>query len=156
MNRQCAVALLSGLLFAVGLGLSGMTQPQKVLAFLDVFGAWDPALLFVMIGAISVHMIPALRAGRLNARPMLGESFKVAGNTSIDARLIAGAALFGMGWGAAGYCPGPAVVSVVTLTPTTLSFVGAMLCGMAVYAAAFDRKARVTQGGSEDDVASQA
>lgn len=118
MNR---IAFFCGVVFAVGLGLAGMTAPAKVIGFLHVTGAWDPSLALVMLGAIGVHVWFALRGGQA---PAPG---------GVDARLLAGAALFGIGWGIAGYCPGPAVVSLVTLSPDVLAFVGAMLAGMLVH-----------------------
>lgn len=120
MNR---IAFLAGVVFAIGLGIAGMTQPAKVVGFLDVAGAWDPSLALVMLGAIGVHVWFARRGGKT---PAPG---------GVDARLLGGAALFGIGWGIAGYCPGPAVVSLVTLSPDVLAFVGAMLAGMLLYRA---------------------
>jgi len=130
--------------FAIGLGTAGMTQPAKVAAFLDVTGHWDPSLALVMVGAISVHFL-LLRTKR--ERPRFAETFKVPSATRVDARLLAGAALFGIGWGIAGFCPGPAVVSVVTGAPDVLGFVVAMLAGMFVYGVVCER------GGVRDDEA---
>jgi uncharacterized membrane protein YedE/YeeE len=130
-----AVSFVSGLLFAAGLALSGMTQPSKVLGFLDFTGSWNPSLLFVMAGAIGVHIAfaqRALRAMRSGGRPALADSFQVPTSTRIDARLIGGAALFGMGWGLAGICPGPALVSVARLTPSGVGFVAAMAAGILI------------------------
>jgi uncharacterized membrane protein YedE/YeeE len=135
VKRMQWVAFVSGVLFAVGLGLSGMTQPSKVIAFLDVFGAWDPSLAFVMLGAIAVHITVARRAARPAARPLLAARFMLPTSTQIDGRLVTGAALFGLGWGAAGFCPGPALVSLVSLSWTTLLFVAAMLVGMLLHTA---------------------
>ena len=133
MKRMHLVAFLSGLLFALGLGLSSMTNPAKVIAFLDVFGHWDPSLAFVMIGAVGVHLVFALRVRRPAARPVLAAHFVLPTSKTMDKRLVVGSALFGLGWGAAGFCPGPAVVSVVTLTPNTLLFVSAMIVGMLLH-----------------------
>lgn len=141
MNRQSWIALVSGLLFALGLGASGMTQPGKVIGFLDVFGAWDPSLALVMIGAIAVHVVFARRALGHAARPLFAERFLLPTASRVDGRLVAGSALFGLGWGTAGFCPGPAVVSLVTFSPKTLLFVASMLVGMLVYAVAFERPA---------------
>jgi len=102
--------VISGVLFAVGLALGGMTQPEKILGFLDIFGAWDPSLLFVMLGAVGVHSI-AYRLTMRRASPVFAESFHVPRRQELDARLIGGATLFGIGWGLAGYCPGPALVA---------------------------------------------
>ena len=142
MRRQYIASFVTGALFAVGLGISGMTQPAKVIAFLDVFGAWDPSLAFVMVGAIGVHLFANLRMRRPEAQPVFAERFNVPTKRKPDVRLVAGAALFGLGWGAAGFCPGPAVVSSVTLGATTLIFVGAMLAGMALHALLFEGRKR--------------
>ncbi|XXY47582.1 YeeE/YedE family protein [Sorangium sp. So ce269] len=142
--RQNALALLAGALFAVGLGVSGMTQPSRVIGFLDVAGDWDPSLAFVMAGAISVHFLAyrALRrqesaaarggAARTPRFPLLADRLVVPTRTDLDARLFAGAALFGVGWGLAGYCPGPALVSLATGSHAVLAFVAAMAAGMAI------------------------
>ncbi|XXR71520.1 DUF6691 family protein [Sorangium sp. So ce388] len=142
--RQNALALLAGALFAVGLGVSGMTQPSRVIGFLDVAGDWDPSLAFVMAGAISVHFLAyralrrqqgaAARGGPARAPrfPLLADRVVVPTRTDLDARLFAGAALFGVGWGLAGYCPGPALVSLATGSHAVLAFVAAMAAGMAI------------------------
>ena len=139
MKKTHLVAFASGLVFAAGLGLGGMTQPAKVMDFLDVTGAWDPSLALVMLGAIAVHAL-VVWWGRRAERPLLADRFTLPSARGIDARLLAGAALFGLGWGAAGFCPGPALVSVVTLSPQALTVVLAMLGGMAVHAAVFERR----------------
>lgn len=120
------IAFLSGLVFAAGLGLSGMTQPAKVLAFLDVGGAWDPSLAFVMVGAIAVHAV-AWRIAR--RRGIVIEVPK-----AIDARLVGGAALFGIGWGLSGWCPGPAFVAVGSGLESAWVFALAMFWGHALVA----------------------
>jgi uncharacterized membrane protein YedE/YeeE len=159
MKRSTLVSLVvfaAGLVFAIGLGFSGMTQPSKVIAFLDVFGAWDPSLAFVMGGAIGVHALFAWRAnssrGSLARTPQFADRFVLPEARGVDARLLAGAALFGVGWGIAGYCPGPAVVSLVTLAPETLGFVGAMVAGMMAYALLFERGARKSDESDEERV----
>jgi uncharacterized membrane protein YedE/YeeE len=121
-------ALVSGLVFAVGLGIAGMTQPSRVIGFLDVFGAWDPSLAFVMAGAIAVFMPVFWWVRRVLARPLQLPTHK-----RIDVPLVAGSAMFGVGWGLAGYCPGPALVSLVTLTGPALAFGAAMLAGMRLH-----------------------
>lgn len=132
MRLDRAATFAAGALFALGLGLSGMTDPRNVLAFLDVSGRWDPSLALVMGGAIGVHALAARRLRR-RAAP-LGESrFSLLRVPRVDGRLLAGAALFGLGWGVAGFCPGPAIVSLVTLSPSTLAFVGAMVAAMVVF-----------------------
>lgn len=133
MKRGDFVALFGGLLFALGLGISGMTLPTKVLGFLDVAGDWDPTLVFVMLGAVGVHVLAAQRAKRRDAKPVLADAFDLPTKTRIDAPLVLGAALFGIGWGASGFCPGPSLVSLAGLAPTTLLFVGAMVVGMLVH-----------------------
>jgi uncharacterized membrane protein YedE/YeeE len=120
----------AGLAFALGLGVAGMTRPENVIAFLDVAGAWDPALAFVMAGAIGVHAL-ALLLGRRRVRPVLEPKFEAPSKTGIDARLLAGAAIFGVGWGASGLCPGPALVALMSLSPSVLAFVPAMVVGTA-------------------------
>jgi uncharacterized membrane protein YedE/YeeE len=123
------VAFASGMLFAIGLCVSGMTQPSKVIGFLDVRGAWDPSLACVMVGAIGVYAVAARWAGSA-ARPLFASTFQLPTRSAIDAPLIAGAALFGIGWGLAGYCPGPAVASLTSFAPPTVAFLAAMLVGM--------------------------
>ena len=126
------VAFVSGLLFACGLGLAGMTRPEKVLAFLDVAGAWDPTLALVMVAAIAVHAPVAWWALRRRA-PLLGDRYELPARRDVDGALVAGAALFGVGWGLGGYCPGPALVSLVAGAPGTELFVAAMVVGMGVH-----------------------
>lgn len=128
-RRRSALALAAGALFGVGLGVSGMAHPGKVLAFLDVAGDWDPTLLFVMAGAIGAHFWAYRWAGRRSA-PLFDERFHIPPGKPIDARLSLGAVLFGVGWGVGGYCPGPAVVSLATLGMPVLVFVVSMLLGM--------------------------
>lgn len=119
---------LLGALFAVGLGISGMTQPLKVLGFLDIFGAWDPALLFVMGSAVMVNFVGyRLAIGR--AHPLLAAAFDIPTRRDIDWQLITGASLFGVGWGLAGFCPGPALVAVASGSHDVLLFVAAMFAG---------------------------
>ncbi len=123
---------LCGLLFALGLGVSGMTNPEKIIAFLDVTGDWDPSLLFVMGGAVGVNML-FYRLTLKRPRPALETSFVIPSLRKINTRLISGAALFGVGWGLTGYCPGPVVVSSVTGWPSVLAFIAAMLAGMLLF-----------------------
>jgi uncharacterized membrane protein YedE/YeeE len=128
VTRAHGVALASGLLFALGLGISGMTNPAKVIAFLDVAGPnWDSSLAFVMLGAIAVHAV-FLRLSK-RERPYLADAYDAPNRFQIDTDLVLGAALFGLGWGASGFCPGPAVVSLVTFAPGVLVFVTGMLLG---------------------------
>ncbi|APE44468.1 hypothetical protein BOO69_14385 [Sulfitobacter alexandrii] len=120
---------LSGLVFGIGLLLSGMANPAKVLNFLDVFGAWDPSLAFVMGGA-SVTAFVGYRMSWRRHSPALMAEFDVPSATHIDAPLLTGAALFGIGWGIGGFCPGPAWTALPMAAPGTLVFVPAMLIGI--------------------------
>ena len=129
---RAAVAAIAGAMFGAGLLLSGMTRPDKVLGFLDVTGRWDPSLAFVMVGAIGVHAI-AYRLIRRRPSPLLDTRFHWPADTAIDRRLLAGAAVFGVGWGLAGFCPGPALVAAATGASSALVFVGAMFAGMLAY-----------------------
>ena len=119
---------LLGALFAVGLGISGMTQPTKVVGFLDIFGAWDPALMFVMGGAVVVNFVGyRLAVGR--PHPLLAARFDIPSRRDIDWQLLCGASLFGAGWGIAGFCPGPALVALASGSADVMVFVGAMFAG---------------------------
>ncbi len=129
---RTAAALLAGLLFGVGLALSGMLDPARVLGFLDVSGAWDPSLAFVLGGAVSVAALGTVIAGRLD-HPVLAELFDVPTSRRIDVRLVSGSALFGTGWGLAGFCPGPALAALSLGLPKAFVFVGAMLLGMVIF-----------------------
>lgn len=126
------VALLVGTLFGLGLTVSGMTQPQKVIAFLDIFGDWDPSLVFVMVGAIAVHFL-AYRFQKHQTSPLLSDKFFLPEQKAIDRKLIVGSALFGIGWGVGGYCPGPAITSIVSAGSEVFIFVIAMTLGMFAY-----------------------
>ena len=126
------LALLSGLVFGLGLIASGMTDPAKVKGFLDLFGAWDPSLALVMGGAIAVGAA-AVALARRRTLAWSGARIDMPASTLIDARLLWGGVIFGVGWGIAGFCPGPALVSLVSLSPSTLAFVGAMAASMAAY-----------------------
>ena len=123
------VSFVVGLIFSLGLGVSGMTQPQKVIGFLDVFGSWDPSLAFVMIGAISVHLI-GFNFVTKRPSPLFANSFQIPSRRDLDSRLILGSAIFGVGWGIAGYCPGPAITSLIALSPAVLVFLTTMVAGM--------------------------
>jgi uncharacterized membrane protein YedE/YeeE len=130
--KNVAIAFACGALFAVGLCISGMTQPPKVIAFLDLAGDWDPSLMLVMAGAIAVHFVFARRALAAGAKPLCAANFDRPEKTKVDGALVVGAALFGIGWGFGGYCPGPAVASLASVAPTTCAFVGAMIAGMLI------------------------
>ena len=125
---------LVGLLFGLGLLLSGMTDPGKVLGFLDVFGLWDPSLALVMGGAIAVGLF-AFALAKKRTQNFLGGAMRLPGSHDIDRRLVIGAALFGAGWGLAGFCPGPALVSLAAGQPKAAVFVVSMLVGMALFEA---------------------
>jgi uncharacterized protein len=132
MNRVSP--FFSGLLFGLGLCLSGMTNPGKVLGFLDLAGAWDPSLAFVMAGAIAVALV-AFRVASGRAATLSGRPFQRPTSKAIDARLVVGALLFGAGWGLAGLCPGPAIVNLGYLNQRAALFVLAMVAGMTLHAA---------------------
>ena len=126
-------SLLCGLIFGVGLLISGMVQPTKVLGFLDIFGAWDPSLAVVMAAALAVS-VPGFLLVNGRSRPLLGtRSFFWPTKRDIDSPLVVGAALFGIGWGLVGLCPGPALESLATLSPGVLVFVAAMAGGIALH-----------------------
>jgi uncharacterized membrane protein YedE/YeeE len=130
--KDFVIGFATALLFGLGLGIAGMTLPEKVIGFLDVTGAWDPTLAFVMGGAIAIHAV-AYRLIMKRTRPLDGGKFHVPTRRDIDARLIVGAAVFGIGWGLAGICPGPAVVAFAALEPHVLAFLGAMLASMIMF-----------------------
>ncbi|CAI8857773.1 Protein II and X protein [Pseudomonas jessenii] len=133
-------AFFAGLIFGLGLLLAGMANPAKVLAFLDVAGAWDPSLALVMGGAISVAIIP-LNWARKNRQSLLGARMQLPAKNELDARLIGGSLLFGIGWGIAGICPGPAVALLLTWHWQVLIFFSAMLVGMYFFSALESRRA---------------
>jgi len=124
-------ALLAGILFGAGLTISDMVNPARVLNFLDVAGSWDPTLIFVMAGALAVT-IPGYRLVFTRPAPVAGGAFVVPTVRRIDLPLTGGAALFGVGWGLAGICPGPALTDVVTLEPKVFLFIATMLIGMII------------------------
>jgi hypothetical protein len=128
------MAFLAGVMFGIGLLAAGMTNPAKVLAFLDVAGHWDPSLAFVMAAAIGVAFLPFSWA-RLHRTSLLGAPMQLPGKRELDRRLIGGSLLFGVGWGIAGICPGPAVAMLLTGRWQVLLFVVAMLAGMIVFTA---------------------
>ncbi len=129
---QFCSALASGAIFGFGLSMSGMLDPVRVRGFLDIFGVWDPSLAFVLGGAVIVASIGVQITKRMQ-HPTFDNSFHVPTRRRIDARLIIGSALFGLGWGIGGFCPGPAVASLSMGLPQTVLFVIAMLVGMIVH-----------------------
>ena len=126
------MALVSGVLFGVGLTVSDMVNPARVLGFLDVAGSWDPTLAFVMGGALLITFPAFALVGKLR-KPVCADSFQLPGNRIIDTPLVTGAALFGIGWGLVGFCPGPALASLVTLRSDVVLFVASMVAGMALF-----------------------
>ena len=134
-------SLLAGLVFGLGLVVSGMANPAKVLGFLDLGGNWDPSLAFVMAGAIAVGAVAFTVANR-RSRSMLGAEMRLPSARHLDRRLILGSMLFGIGWGVAGFCPGPALVSLGMGEVKALVFVAAMLLGMGAFEL-FERRKRV-------------
>jgi uncharacterized protein len=125
-------ALVVGFVFAIGLGISGMTQPQKVVGFLDLFGNWDPSLIFVMVGGIIVHFL-TYKLIRKRKSPLLSTDWHVPTKKEITPALIIGSLLFGIGWGLGGFCPGPAVTSLASFESKPLIFVLSMLAGMFLF-----------------------
>lgn len=125
-------AFAIGLIFGIGLLLSGMNQPEKILGFLDLTGRWDPSLIFVMVGAVTIGLLGFQIADR---RPLslLGDPVSRSTSNALDGRLLAGAAIFGIGWGLAGVCPGPALVNLGFASGPAAIFVVAMIAGMAAY-----------------------
>ena len=141
-----AVALASGLLFGLGLVVSGMANPAKVLAFLDLAGRWDPSLAFVMAGAIAVGLL-AFRVARRRPESVLGLPMHMPSATAIDRRLVGGSIVFGLGWGLAGFCPGPAVVALGAGSAKAAAFCAAMVLGMGLVERADRRRARTSPPG---------
>jgi uncharacterized membrane protein YedE/YeeE len=130
MNKEWIVALVTGLLFGTGLLISGMTQPEKIISFLDfTSGQWDPTLAFVMIGGIGIHA-PLRLLVLKRPTPLFAMRFDIPTLKEIDKKLIGGSAMFGAGWGLAGFCPGPSLVAAASGSVQALIFVGAMLAGM--------------------------
>jgi uncharacterized membrane protein YedE/YeeE len=129
---QIVMALMAGLIFGIGLIVSGMTNPAKVIGFLDLAGKWDPSLAFVMGGAILVGVV-AFSFARKRDRSLLGAVMRLPTATNIDRRLVMGSLAFGAGWGLAGYCPGPALASLASGGVKPMIFTLAMLAGMALY-----------------------
>jgi uncharacterized protein len=124
---KLVIFLVAGCLFGTGLAFSGMTDPARVIGFLDIFGAWDSALLFVMAGAVGVYGV-----GMLVLRRFGGLKLPLAASSPVDRRLVIGAAIFGLGWGLGGFCPGPALANLGALRTEALVFVPAMALGMFV------------------------
>jgi uncharacterized membrane protein YedE/YeeE len=130
--RAMATSLLAGLLFGIGLGLSQMINPARVTGFLDIFGAWDPTLMFVLGGAVGVTVV-TFRLVMKRAAPLCETQFHLPTRTRVDRRLIAGAAIFGMGWALTGYCPGPGLAGLVLGSLNALIFVAAFAAGLLLF-----------------------
>jgi uncharacterized membrane protein YedE/YeeE len=137
---SAASAVLAGLLFGAGLIIGGMTDPTNVLAFLDFTGAWRPALAFVMAGGVAVHFL-LMQFVLKRPAPILAPTFQLPPATALDRRLLIGSAIFGVGWGLAGFCPGPGLVSGGSGSLSALVFVGAMAVGMLLEHAVLERPA---------------
>ena len=142
-TRRDLAALSAGALFGAGLAISGMTKPSKVLGFLDLFGAWDASLMFVMLGAIGVHWL-AYRFIRGKNMPLFADKFTLPTRRDLDMKLLLGAAIFGVGWGLAGYCPGPSLTSLAAGSGSASLFAAAMLLGMLV-TARLERSPRIAR-----------
>ena len=133
------IALLCGLIFGIGLSLSQMINPNKVLNFLDITGNWDPSLIFVMMGALALAFV-SFKWILKRPAPLLAESFHISRKSSVDKMLILGAAIFGIGWGMSGYCPGPAVAGLGLLSFESVVMVLAIYLGFFAYNRLFDEK----------------
>lgn len=139
--KNSIAALVVGFVFAIGLGLSGMTQPQKVIGFLDLFGQWDPSLIFVMAGAIMVHFV-TYKLIRKKQTPLFDRQWHVPTKKEITPALLVGSFLFGVGWALGGFCPGPAVTSLASLEKVPFVFIISMLAGMWIFKL-LDRKMKI-------------
>lgn len=126
------MSLVAGFIFSIGLVISGMINPDKVIGFLDIFGKWDFSLAFVMGGAVLINLI-TFKFLRMKESPFLNDKFEWPKSTDIDSKLIIGSSLFGIGWGLIGICPGPGIVNLATFDPKIIVFVLSMLTGMIIY-----------------------
>jgi uncharacterized membrane protein YedE/YeeE len=140
-------SLLAGLIFGLGLIVSGMANPEKVLGFLDIAGAWDPSLAFVMAGAIIVGVV-AFTVARKRTLSFLGFNMTLPANNRIEKRLIIGSMMFGIGWGIAGFCPGPALVALGAGEAKGVVFVASMIAGMVIFELFERRKAAAANAGA--------
>ena len=143
------IGLIAGALFGLGLVIAQMTDPRRIIGFLDLFGNWDPRLAFVMVGAIAVHA-PFVFLLRRRGKPFSADKLSIPPETRIDRKLIFGAALFGVGWGLAGYCPGPAIVAAPRNGSAALLTLS-MLAGMWIFGRIFDRRATPSLNVRESD-----
>lgn len=145
--KSAIASLFAGLLFGLGLIVSGMANPEKVLGFLDIAGLWDPSLAFVMGGAIIVGLL-AFTVARKRTLSFLGFSMKVPRHSHIDKRLVIGGLLFGIGWGIAGFCPGPGLVALGAGEIKAIVFVASMVAGMGIFELAERRRSGARPDGS--------
>lgn len=143
--KQMIVNIISGLLFGIGLTLSSMVDPSKVIGFLDVMGNWDPSLSFVMMGALMIAVITFRMIPKRN-KPVFANEFKLSTRTDIDKPLIIGAILFGIGWGMAGYCPGPAIATLGTGGWDSAIFLISMILGSMVQRYLYTKKESMDSG----------
>lgn len=132
MSKNLILSFLSGIIFSIGLGISGMTNPDKVKGFLDILGKWEADLAFVMGSAMFVTFISYQIVNKMK-KPLFEKSFSIPNNKKIDYKLIGGSALFGLGWGISGFCPGPALTSLVTFKPEVILFIVSMFTGFFIY-----------------------
>jgi uncharacterized protein len=135
MKKHWLSALVAGILFGVGLGVAGMTRPEKIVGFLNITGDWDPSLIFVMGGALTLYFLAhrlLVASGRIQ-RPLVEAKFVIPTRRDIDGPLVVGSVIFGLGWGLAGFCPGPAIVAVTSGAATAFVFVAAMVVGNVGY-----------------------
>lgn len=126
------IALLSGLLFGIGLIISQMVDPQKIINFLDISGNWDPSLMFVMMGALTVYGLGYWVFVHRRVKALLGDAMPSRTDSQIDKHLVIGAVIFGLGWGLAGFCPGPVITNASSLDPKILVFIAVMMIGMKI------------------------
>jgi len=141
--KRLGISFFAGFVFAIGLGVSGMTRPSKVIGFLDFTGAWDPSLALVMIGAMMIYFA-AWRIRLRSSAPILAAAFSIPERKSVSGALVAGAAIFGVGWGLSGFCPGPAITSLASGRLPVLVFTAAMALGVYLHGAI--QKLRLTAG----------
>ena len=140
-------SLVCGFIFGLGLLISGMTQPSKVLGFLDIFGSWDPSLAVVMAAALAVSGVGYWLVQQ-RPQPVLAPKFDIPAKTAIDTPLVAGSALFGIGWGLVGLCPGPALENLATLSPPLIVFCVAMVVGMVAHDQWYAKRPAVPPSGA--------
>ncbi len=133
MRARAVVAFVAGVIFAAGLVIGGMAQPSKIVGFLDFFGDWDPSLVLVMAGAVAVHSAAYWMVARRQRFPLFDEKLHVPSKGDITPRLVVGAALFGIGWGLGGYCPGPGIAAAPSMAPEALTFFVTMSGGIFAY-----------------------